>query len=158
MKRFLISLAATSLLAAPALADDLFAFKTSADFQEQLEDEYGERELATLTEEIRKDISRELGKEGITAARIDVTILKAKPNRPTFQQLSDTPGLSLQSFSVGGMDLQATAYDVNEQVLGELEYGWFESDIRWSQGKTTWSDARKASDRFARKFAKVIAN
>lgn len=157
MKKLIISALATSLFAAPAFADDIFSFQTSEDFQEMLEEEYGERELATLTKEIREDLVRELGKVGISPARIDVTIIKAKPNRPTFQQIGRN-GLSSQSFGIGGMDLKATAYDASGSVINELEYGWFENDIRWAQHRATWSDARRASGKFARKFAKGVAS
>lgn len=156
MKHWLVSAAVAMLLAAPALADDIYTFQTSEDFQEDLEDDLGERELEYLTEEIREDLSRELGKAGVSPARIDVTILDAKPNRPTFEQVGRR-GLSLQSFSIGGMDLRAVAYGSDDSVLGELEYGWFENDIRWAQGRGTWTDARRASSKFARKFAKVLA-
>jgi len=55
------------------------------------------------------------------------------------------------------MDLKAIAYGADDEMLGELEYGWFENDIRLAQGRATWSDARRASGRFARKFAKELA-
>lgn len=156
MKRILTSLAALSLLAAPAFAEDIYSFQTSEDFQEKLEDDYGERELKFLTKEIRKDLDRELAKVGVSPTRIDVTILDARPNRPTFEQLGAN-GLSFRSFSTGGMDLKVTAFGADGETLGELEYGWFENDIRFAQNRATWSDARRASDRFARKFAKSIA-
>jgi len=155
-KRSILVALAASLLAAPALANDVYSFQTSEDFQDKLEETYGERELSTLTEKIQKDISRELGKVGVAPARIDVTILDAKPNRPTFEQIGRN-GLSFQSFGIGGMDLKAVAYGANDEVIGELEYGWFENDIRWAQNRATWSDARRASRIFARKFAKTVA-
>lgn len=156
MKRLISALALASVLSLSAHAEDMFKFSTSADFQEKLEDDYGERELETLTNKIRNDIVRELGKVGISPARIDVTILDAKPNRPTFEQLGAS-GLSFRSFAIGGMDLKAIAYDASDQVLGELEYDWFERDIRDARFQSTWGDARRASSRFARKFAKQLA-
>ena len=153
MKNVLLSIAAVSLLGAPAFADDIFTFQTSEDFQEILEEEYGERELDRLSDEIRDDITRELGNAGISPARIDVTILDAKPNRPTLEQIGRN-GLRFRSFGIGGMDLKAVAFDGSGNVINELEYGWFENDIRLAEGRTTWYDARRASDKFARKFAK----
>lgn len=157
MKRSILALAAIAALSLPAQAEDMFSFSTSEDFQEKLEDEYGERELDYLTKEIQKDISRELAKVDVSPARVDVMIIDAKPNRPTFEQLG-AGGLSFQSFSIGGMDLKATAYDSSGNVIGELEYDWFENDILNAQHRPTWGDARRASDRFARKFAKQIAS
>ena len=157
MKRLIASIAAAAAISVSAHADDVFSFSTSEDFQEKLEDDYGERELEYLTEEIREDITRELGKVGVSPARIEVMIIDAKPNRPTFEQLG-AGGLSFQSFSIGGMDLKATAYDASGEVLGELEYDWFENDIRNAPSQSTWSDARRASGRFARKFAKQLVS
>ena len=73
------------------------------------------------------------------------------------EALADRPRLdALRSISLGGMKLQATAFDGAGCELTELEYGWFETDIRQSVGKATWSDAKRASDRFARKFAEQL--
>ncbi len=156
MRRLVLSIAAATTLSLTAHAEDMFSFSTSEDFQEKLEDDYGERELDYLTDEIREDLTRELGKAEVSPARIDVTILDAKPNRPTFEQLG-AGGLSFESFSIGGMDLKAVAYNASGEVMGELEYDWFENDIRDARFQSTWGDARRASGRFARKFAKEIA-
>ena len=156
MKRLILSFAAATALTLSAQAQDIFSFSTSDDFQEKLEDDYGERELETLTNEIREDLTRELEKVGVSPARLEVTILDAKPNRPTFEQLGS--GLSMQSFGIGGMDLKVTAYDASGAIMGELEYDWYENDIRDSQFQSTWSDARRASGKFARKFAKQLAS
>ena len=53
------------------------------------------------------------------------------------------------------MKLTATAFDANGAEMGSLTYDWFETDIRQA-GPTTWYDANRASDRFARKFAKRL--
>ena len=157
MKRLVSSIFLASAISFPAVADDVFQFSTSEDFQEKLEEDYGERELTFLTDEIREDVTRELGKVGISPARIEVTILDAKPNRPTFEQLGAN-GLSFQSFGIGGMDLKAIVYDNTGKVLGELEYDWFEFDIRQARTQSTWGDARRASNRFARKLAKELTS
>ncbi len=128
----------------------------SPDFSEKLTDDYGEREGAYLAERVRADLERELAKAGTDVARIDVTILDAKPSRPTFKQGSDEPGLDMhRSVSVGGMKLQAVAYDAAGTASEPFEYKWYESDIRQA-GLTTWQDARRASSRFAARFAKSL--
>lgn len=126
----------------------------SEDFSEALENDLGEREGEVLSSEIIEDLNRAFERVGVSPTKVDVMIMNAKPNRPTFEQLADRPGLDgLRSISLGGMKLQATAFDGAGSELTELEYGWFETDIRQSVGKATWSDAKRASDRFARKFA-----
>jgi len=167
MKRILTAISLMALTAAPsALAGDgqtitaagqhAISVEYSEDFAEMLEDEYGEREGVYLADEVREDLTRELSRRGIGFERIAVTIIDAKPNRPTFEQLGAS-GLSAQSFGNGGMKLAATAYGADGNVLGELEYRWFENDIRDAQGKSTWWDAKRASRRFATKFAKHLA-
>ena len=129
----------------------------SPEFTEELEDEYGMREADYLVEEVQEDLTRELSKAGLDIPRIDVTIINAMPNKPTFKQLGDTPGLDYgDSKSIGGMKLSATAFDAEGNPTGELTYDWYETDIRYA-GISTWQDAKRASDRFARKFVKELA-
>lgn len=155
MKTLLIAISALALL--PVAAATEVNVDYSEDFAEELTENYGEREGDVLTEEIIEDLDKAFSKAGVSPARVDVTIVDAKPNRPTRQQTSDRPGLDMfHSRSIGGMKLVATAYDAEGNVLGSHEYGWFETDIRDTIASSTWSDARRASDRFARKFAKKL--
>ncbi len=154
----------TLLLAVMALALAPFALATEIDvsyseeFTEALTEDYGLREGEVLTRKISRDLERELAKTGADIARIDVTILKAVPNRPTFEQLGSRPGLDFgRSIGIGGMKLSAIAYDDAGSELGTLEYGWFETDIRLVQGSGTWTDARRASGKFARRFAREFS-
>jgi hypothetical protein len=125
-------------------------------FAEKLTEDYGEREGTYLSERVRTDLERALVKSGVDVARIDVTILDAKPSRPTFKQAGDEPGLDLhRSVSVGGMKLSAVAYDAAGNASEPFEYKWFETDITQA-GLTTWHDARRASSRFASRFAKSL--
>jgi len=157
MKTAIAAIAALALLPIAAAAEVNVSY--SEDFTEELADNYGDREGPILAKEITEDLDRAFAKAGIDPARVDVTIIDAKPNRPTFDQLRHTPGLDMhRSRSIGGMKLQATAYDADGNVLGSKEYGWFENDIRQVIGAATWTDAKRASDRFARKFAKDLTS
>ena len=131
----------------------------SDDFAEELSDNYGEREGETLTEEIIKDLDRAFAKVGVDPARVDITIVDAKPNRPTFEQLSSRPGLdAIRSISIGGMELVGTAYDADGNVIASQEYGWFENNLRDVVGAGVWTDANRASSRFAKKMAKQLSD
>ena len=155
--RRLVPLAALALMAAPAALAGEINVTFSPEFTEELEDEYGMREADYLVEEVQEDLTRELSKAGLDIPRIDVTIIDAMPNKPTFKQLGDTPGLDYgDSKSIGGMKLSATAFDAEGNPTGELTYDWYETDIRYA-GISTWQDAKRASDRFARKFVKELA-
>ncbi|MEM7493164.1 MAG: hypothetical protein AAF296_07245 [Pseudomonadota bacterium] len=130
----------------------------SEDFAEKLDQDYGEREGERLVEKITKDLTSEFSERDLDVARIEVTIIDAKPNRPTFKQLGDTPGLDgFRSRSLGGMSLEGTAFDTDGNELGAKSYRYFETDIRQVIATGTWGDARRASDRFARRFAKELA-
>ncbi|MEM9054781.1 MAG: hypothetical protein AAGB16_05600 [Pseudomonadota bacterium] len=157
MKHILLTAAFLSL--APLAGATAVNVSYSEDFAEKLSDDYGDREGVKLSEEITEDLIREFEKQGLSVARVDVMIVDAKPNRPTFKQLGDRPGLDpIRSISIGGMSLEGTAYDAEGNVLGTKEYDWFENDLRDAIGSGTWTDARRASDRFARKFATDLAD
>lgn len=156
MRSLIVS--AFALVAAPmAMAGDI-AVDFAPEFQEKLAEDYGTKEGERLAADVREDLERELRKANIDPARISVTILDAKPNRPTMQQLSDKPGLDmLRSKSIGGMDLKGVAYDASGNAVGELSYDWFETNLDNVQASGVWGDANRASRRFARKFAEELA-
>ncbi|WP_300375683.1 hypothetical protein [Henriciella sp.] len=156
MKRFIIPAVALAMAPAAYAADISVGY--SPEFQEALQNDYGMREGERLSEEIREDLERELRKANIDPARIDVTILDAKPNRPTMQQAADRPGLDMiRSVSIGGMDLKGVAFDAQGNAIAELEYDWFETNIRDVYASGTWGDAKRTSSRFARKFTEKLS-
>ena len=155
--KYLLAAASFALLATPAALATEIDVGYSTDFQEKLQDDYGAREGTYLADSIKDDLMREFKAAGLNVDRVSVTIEKATPNKPTFKQLGDKPGLDYgASRSIGGMKLSATAFDASGTEMGSMTYGWFETDIRYS-GIATWQDAKRASDRFARKFAKQLA-
>ncbi len=155
MKALLLACAALALAPLACATEINVAF--SEDFTEELADNYGTREGAYLSDRIRQSLTRAMDKAGLDPARIDVVIEDAKPNKPTFKQLGDEPGLSYgDSVSIGGLDVQARVFDASGAEISSLDYDWYETDIS-NAGLTTWSDARRASDRFARKLARHLA-
>jgi len=148
--------AAVLLSLAPVAAATEINVTYAPEFSEKLIEDYGEREGEYLAGRLKRDIELAFEKRGIDAARVDIEILDAKPSKPTFKQGGDEPGLDMhRSVSLGGMDLKGVAYDAEGKVIGELEYDWYEHDIRQA-GLTTWYDARRASSRFATRFAKAL--
>ncbi len=157
MKTIFAAIGALAIL--PTAAATEVAVTYSDDFAEELTDNYGEREGERLTEEIIEDLDRAFNRAGVSPARVDVEIVDAKPNRPTFEQLSQRPGLdALRSISIGGMELVGTAYDADGNVIATQEYEWFENDLRDVIGAHTWSDANRASRRFASKLAEQLSD
>jgi hypothetical protein len=153
MRFALVALAGLVLAAAPASALTVEA-KVSPEFQTKLEEDYGVRESKILIDALTSKIEAAFARQGVRAERVVVTIEDAKPNRPTMQQISDTPGLDpMRSISVGGARITGTAYDAGGTAIGSLDYDWYETDLTNAIASTTWSDARWTFDRFARRFA-----
>jgi hypothetical protein len=151
------ALIAGAAFALPASALTVEA-KVSAEFQKKLTKDYGERESEVLTDTLTKRVESTFTSRGIQADRVVVTIEDAKPNRPTFQQVTDKPGLDMmRSISVGGAHVIGVAYNAAGQEIGRLDYDWYETDLGNVIAANTWSDARSTFARFANRFADKLS-
>lgn len=154
---FAASAFAALALAMPAAALTVEA-KVSTEFQKKLDDDIGVREHKILTDALTRKITDVFTERGVSADRVVVTIEDAKPNRPTFEQVSSKPGLDpMRSISVGGARLSGIAYDASGKEIGTFKYDWYESDLRNVIAATVWTDARTAFDRFTRRFADQLS-
>jgi len=124
---------------------------------------YGAREVGELAHYLKKTVERNLlAKDRFKAnstggAVLELVLVDAKPNHPTFKQMSDRPGLSMQSFGIGGAEIRGEQINADGSRV-KLDYSWYESDIRWSQGLGTWGDAERAIHGFARRAAEGHAD
>ena len=121
---------------------------------------FGQKDLDHLTERLQKRMVARLEKDGIVVSDNATTVLNlvitdAKPNRPTFKQLSKDASLSSRSFGVGGAKFEGTLISPSGEQ-GEVSYSWYENDIYDAQYGGIWTDANRAIDRFARKTAKSL--
>lgn len=121
---------------------------------------YGDKELTRLAERLQERMEMRLTKNGVaisdTASNVlNLVITDARPTRPTFKQLSSDPSLTMQSHGVGGAKFEGTLVS-GGAVKGAISYGWYETDIRDAAYGSTWKDANRAIDRFARKTAKSL--
>jgi len=121
---------------------------------------FGQKDLDRLTKRLKTKMEARLEKNGITVSDDATTVLNlvitdARPNRPTFKQMSKSASLSTHSFGVGGAKFEGTLMDASGEQ-GNVSYGWFETDIRYAQQGSTWSDAHRAIDKFARKTAESL--
>ncbi len=153
--RILLTTALVSLgLAGSALAEPLSTVSSvqvtvGPELARKAAKEYGVRDVDRLVASLRGDVERELQRTGVLAGgRVELVLVDAKPNRPTFKQLGDRPGLSYQSFGVGGLSVEGKAISIDGDVT-PIRYSWYESDIRDSRIGGTWADAEHAIDRFA---------
>jgi hypothetical protein len=152
--------AALVILAGLALAGPALAAQPSIDVQlspalrHEAEKTLGVKEVERLAEDLKREVGRSLDRTGVLdGARVELTLVDAKPNRPTFQQLSNQPGLSMESFGVGGATIEGRAVAVDGTVI-PLRYRWYETDIRNARYQTTWADATAAISQFAHRLAR----
>lgn len=156
----LIAAAAITLAGAPAAqaysdpAGPEVTVVIGPELQKQAEETYGVRDVRELAAELQRDVQRELARTGVLeGGRVELVLVDAVPNRPTFKQLSDKPGLSFMSFGVGGAKIEGKLIAADGSVT-PVTYRWYESDIRNAPYSTTWSDANWTIDRFARRVGR----
>lgn len=126
---------------------------------------YGDRALERLMEEVSEELTEDLEKEGVAVSdeadiTLRVTLEDVRNNRPTFEQLSREPGLSFDSFGVGGAELNAELLSAEGEDLGTMSYRWFETTIDpagFARANGVWTDANRAISRFSRKAAKTLS-
>lgn len=152
-----IALAAAALIAsgsAALAAPATVSVTVGPELQKKAVEKYGVRDVNELVDSLRKDVERALARtNAYEGGRVELVLVDAVPNRPTFQQLGKTPGLSFESFAVGGAKIEGQAYSADGRVT-PVGYKWYETDIRWSPMRWTWSDAEWTFDRFARKLSR----
>lgn len=148
-------LGATGAMAKPSANSIEVNISYSDKLEKEFKDNYGLREKQAIEESIRKELADELGSN---AVRADIVVIDAKPNRPTFDQLGNTPGLSLQSFSIGGAELSGRTYDANGNVISVVTYEYTSPSITDARMAHTWHDADYAIYRFARRLGETSRN
>ena len=152
---FLAPLAAVLAVAAgPALADPASITVTVGPDLQQRADELGERDVRDqadrLAEVVRNALERSGGLDG---ARIDLVLTDLKPNRPTFQQMAERPGLDgHRSLSIGGAAIEGSITTADGQVL-PVRYDWYSNSLAEVRGYSTWQDADRAYERLASRLA-----
>jgi hypothetical protein len=161
MRAFLIA-AALAVFVTPAGAQTIAPISYSPEFQTSLEDVYGVREGVYLNQALERYVAAALVRHGAGDAddvRIELSIVSARPNRPTFEQTFDQPGIDpMRSFSIGGAELHGVIRDGSGAVIAEVEHRYYSHDIRESvAGGGAWWDARRAMRRFAEKLADAYA-
>jgi hypothetical protein len=149
----IFALATAAFVTSPAFAEGAVVSVSYGEKAElKLTKTYGARERETLQEMIQRSVKRSLGER---AARVEVTLVDVTANRPTFKELGDKPGLSMQSFGIGGADLTGKAFDASGNLLGEVQYDWY-GDILLADTAWTWSDADRTIEVFARKLSQAV--
>lgn len=154
MRVFLTAIAAAAISVTAVQAAPNITVSFSPEAQKKFVSDYGVREQSYLVREITDEVASALPNQ---AGNISVTVVSAIPNRPTFAQMMRRPGLSFQSFGIGGAELKAVVTDASGAVITENTTRWFEHDITWSYGQSTWGDANTAFDRFGSNLKRAVA-
>lgn len=142
--------AVLALAASPALAEPPTINVTlGSDLQGKVE-ELGERDVSEQATRLVGVVQSTLIDRGaLDGATIDLVLTDLKPNRPTFQQLIDRPGLDgIRSVSIGGATIEGTITTADGQVQ-PVKYDWYSSNIGEVRGFGTWQDADRAYRRLA---------
>ena len=124
---------------------------------------YGEKAISDLIDDMNEELMRDFSKRGISlndssSTILRVTIEDAKPNRPTFRQLSKDTSLSFQSFGVGGAEISVEVISAGGEVIGRADYDYYSTlNDHPFRPIGTWEDTRRAFDRFSKKLSKKLA-
>src|SRR5258708_39699842 len=101
-----LAASATAALAAPASV----SVSVGPELQAKAAATLGQRDVNDLAKDLRTRVEKELAKTGAyDAQRIELELTDVQPNRPTFKQLADKPGLSYDSFGIAGPQIDARA-------------------------------------------------
>ena len=139
----------TPVVAAPRVNPLEISITYSEKLEKEFQRNYGVREKRFIEQTIQKELSDELG---ANAARVEVNVINVMPNRPTIEQMDNHPGLSMQSFSIGGAELSGRAFDANGVLLRETQYEYTSPSIFDAQYASTWNDTDYAIYRFAKRL------
>lgn len=148
---FLAPLAAVlAVAAAPAMAEPASINVTvGPGLQDQI-DELGRRDVEDQTARLGDVVRRTLARgNALDGARIDLVLTDLRPNRPTFQQMADRPGLDgIRSLSIGGATIEGQITTADGRTA-PIRYDWYSHSLADVRGFSTWQDADRAYRRLA---------
>ena len=136
--------------AAPAIAEPaLISVSLGPDLQDKAE-ELGPREVQEQADRLAELVGRALAREGdLDGARIELVLTDLRPNRPTFQQMVDRPGLDGHlSRSIGGAAIEGQITTADGRTM-PVQYDWYSRSLADVRGFNTWQDADRAYRRLA---------
>lgn len=149
---FIAPLALAAAIAAPAFAQQV-TVTVGGDLTDEVE-ALGQRDVNRQLERLQTVVERRLAREGeLAGAQVNLVLTGLKPNRPTWQQAADKPGLSIMdSISIGGATIEGEVVTADGQRM-PVSYSRYSSSLAEVYGYTTWQDAERAYDRLANNLA-----
>ncbi|WP_396592687.1 hypothetical protein [Brevundimonas sp. R86498] len=150
----IVPLAMATALAFPALAQAQQVTVTiGSKLAEKVED-LGQRDVDRQMVLLQTTVERELARSGaLDGAQVNLVVIDLKPNRPTFQQAADRPGLSvIDSRSIGGATIEGEVIMADGE-RHPVRYDHYSTSIAEVYSYSTWYDAEVAYDRLADRLA-----
>ena len=151
---FFAPLAAAIAVFAPAMAEPASIHVTlGGDLQEKAEG-LGRREVQEQADRLAEVVHDVLARDGaLDGARIDLVLTDLKPNRPTFEQMVDRPGLDgFRSRSIGGATIEGQITTADGRTL-PVRYDRYSTSLAEVRGFSAWQDADRAYRRLAENLA-----
>jgi Protein of unknown function (DUF3313) len=165
MRVLLTSVASAAVLAfaGVAAADpvQIAPVALSERFQQELADDFGEREGPVLQRYIERSLERALVREGAQVGPsgdvvIETTLVDADNTKPTFAQLARNLGLDYTgSVAVGGAELTAVLRGADGRILAEINHKRYAWDLEDASLGGAWGDAYRSIRVFAGKVARA---
>ncbi len=149
---FLTPLALITAIAAPAIAQQV-SVTVGGRLTDQVET-LGQRDVDQQLTRLQTVVERQLNRDGaLQGAQINLVVTDLKPNRPTFQQAIDRPGLSIiDSISIGGATIEGEVVTSDGERL-PVRYSRYSPSLADVYGYSTWQDADRAYGRLANNLA-----
>ena len=115
------------------------------DLQREVE-KLGDREVGEQAARLQTEVEQALAQR-YPGASAQLVLTDLKPNRPTMQQMRDTPGLDpIRSISIGGAAVEGTIVTADGESR-PVKFSYFSPSIRDVYGYGVWHDADRAFDR-----------
>ena len=151
---FIVPFAAVAVLAGAAAAQPAAVTVTLGPTLQTKTEELGAREVQAQVDRLSEAVSRALAdSDTLEGARVELVLTELKPNRPTFQQTVDRPGLdSIRSLSIGGAAIEGQI-TLADGTVQPVRYTWFSNNLADVNGFSVWRDAERAYRRFGSNLA-----
>lgn len=144
---FFAPMAATLAVAAMAQAQTPAVNVTvGPELQRQIE-KLGDREVNEQIAALQAEVAQALAQR-YPGATANLVLVDLKPNRPTMEQMRQTPGLDpIRSISIGGAAIKGEIVTADGQSR-PVEFSYFSPTLRDVWGFSVWRDADRAFERF----------
>lgn len=151
---FVVPFAVAAVMAGAAAAQPATITVTLGDQLQEKTRELGAREVREQSDHLIEVLTRALAEDAeLRGARIELILTDLKPNRPTFEQVRDNPGLDqMRSLSIGGAAIEGQI-TLADGTIQPVRYDWFSNNLADVRGFSTWYDADRAFRRLGTNLA-----